>query len=90
MPPKKSIDTTPLALNPPTAGPSTDAPIHLASAVDFGEVTLAGEIVDSKCYLGVMNPGNGKVHRDLGDYTMCPNVVSSIALDEGPRGRDSK
>jgi hypothetical protein len=25
---------------------------------------LTGEIVDSKCYFGVMNPGAGKVHRD--------------------------
>jgi len=31
---------------------------------DLGSVTVTGEIVDSKCYLGVMNPGNGKVHRD--------------------------
>src|SRR6266496_5186212 len=31
---------------------------------DLGEVTVTGEIVDSKCYLGVMNPGQGKVHRD--------------------------
>ena len=31
---------------------------------DLGERTLRGEIVDSKCYLGVMNPGSGKVHRD--------------------------
>lgn len=30
----------------------------------FGEVTLTGEIVDTKCYFGVMNPGRGKVHRD--------------------------
>jgi hypothetical protein len=30
----------------------------------LGEFVLAGEIVDTKCYLGVMNPGNGKVHRD--------------------------
>ena len=35
-----------------------------ATAVDLGEVQLTGEIVDSKCYFGVMNPGNGKVHRD--------------------------
>ena len=27
-------------------------------------MSLTGEIVDSKCYFGVMNPGNGKVHRD--------------------------
>lgn len=30
----------------------------------LGERMLIGEIVDSKCYLGVMNPGEGKVHRD--------------------------
>jgi hypothetical protein len=32
-------------------------------STDLGVVELAGEIVDSKCYFGVMNPGNGKVHR---------------------------
>ena len=34
------------------------------SADDLGSFTLVGEIVDSKCYLGVMNPGNTKVHRE--------------------------
>ena len=33
-------------------------------ARNLGPVTVEGEIVDSKCYLGVMNPGQGKVHRD--------------------------
>lgn len=32
--------------------------------VELGTFTLAGEIVDSKCYLGVMNPGHTKPHRD--------------------------
>ena len=31
---------------------------------DLGEMQLTGEIVDSKCFFGVMNPGAGKVHRD--------------------------
>jgi hypothetical protein len=31
---------------------------------NLGPMTVVGEIVDSKCYLGVMNPGSGKVHRD--------------------------
>jgi hypothetical protein len=31
---------------------------------DLGTFTLVGEIVDSKCYLGVMNPGETKVHRE--------------------------
>lgn len=30
----------------------------------LGAFTLKGEIVDSKCYLGVMNPGQSKPHRD--------------------------
>lgn len=39
-------------------------PGSLASApVALGDVTLTGEIVDSKCFLGVMNPGNLKPHR---------------------------
>jgi len=32
--------------------------------VELGNVSLVGEVVDSKCYTGVMNPGSGKVHRD--------------------------
>jgi len=30
---------------------------------DLGEQTLTGEIVDSKCFLGVMKPGRSKPHR---------------------------
>jgi len=35
----------------------------------LGRFILHGEIVDSKCYLGVMRPGNGAVHR--GCATRC-------------------
>src|SRR5262249_33056245 len=35
-----------------------------SKAKDLGAFDLVGEIVDGKCYLGVMNPGEGKVHRD--------------------------
>lgn len=30
----------------------------------LGTQTLKGEIIDSKCYLGVMNPGQSKPHRE--------------------------
>ena len=40
------------------------SPVSQAAMRDLGAVTVMGEIVDSKCYLGVMNPGQGKVHRD--------------------------
>ena len=39
------------------AGPRSDAPVPL------GVHTFRGEIVDSKCYLGVMNPGHLKTHK---------------------------
>lgn len=35
----------------------------------MGRVTLRGEIVDSKCYLGVMKPGEGKTHKECA--TLC-------------------
>lgn len=38
--------------------------VHATTLQSLGDATFDGEIVDSKCYLGVMNPGNGKVHRD--------------------------
>lgn len=40
-------------------GPAADPD----SAVSLGSMTLRGEIVDSKCYLGVMKPGNLKPHK---------------------------
>lgn len=33
------------------------------SPISLGQQTLTGEIVDSKCYLGVMNPGQLSPHR---------------------------
>ncbi len=30
----------------------------------LGEATLRGEIVDSKCFLGAMRPGEGKTHKE--------------------------
>ena len=41
----------------------TENKLDLANE-DLGNFTLVGEIVDSKCYLGVMNPGSTKVHRE--------------------------
>jgi sulfoxide reductase heme-binding subunit YedZ len=47
-----------------------DAPEAAGAAVpnpdraDLGRFTLTGEIVDAKCWLGVMNPGEGKTHLD--------------------------
>ncbi len=39
------------------------SPAPLQAPVSLGSFRLDGEIVDSKCYLGVMNPGLGRSHR---------------------------
>ena len=67
---------------PDTIQASTDAPIRPAPATDFGLVTLAGEIVDSKCYLGVMNPGNGKVHRDCAARCISGGIPPAFVVKD--------
>jgi hypothetical protein len=54
----RMLELLPGSINVAGDGPAAPA------IVDLGLVKLTGEIVDSKCFLGVMNPGEGKVHRD--------------------------
>ena len=56
----------------PSASPNASldgSPGGGGEPVDLGVQTLRGEIVDSKCYLGVMKPGRGKPHRACA--TLC-------------------
>ncbi len=50
---------------------TTDAPAAggVAPPISLGRKTLRGEILDSKCWLGVMKPAEGSVHR--GCATRC-------------------
>ncbi len=57
---------------PVPSGPGTDGTDRVPDDAETAvrqvhggrDVTVRGEIVDSKCFLGVMNPGEGTVHRD--------------------------
>lgn len=70
---------------------------------DLGVFQLTGEIVDSKCYLGVMNPGAGKVHRDCAtrclsggippifatnDFRRAPAILLLTGRNQKPLSRD--
>jgi hypothetical protein len=46
----------------------------------LGDVQLTGEIVDSKCYFGVMNPGNGKVHRDCAARCISGGIPPALLV----------
>lgn len=50
---------------------------------DLGPVMLIGEIVDSKCYLGVMNPGQGKVHRDCAARCVSGGIPPMFVTTDG-------
>lgn len=39
------------------------SPVNTSRAAELGRVRLTGELVDTKCYFGVMRPATGKVHR---------------------------
>jgi hypothetical protein len=62
------------------AGANATASIPIS---DDGEQTLAGEIVDSKCFLGVMNPGEGKVHRDCAARCISGGLPPALATPGG-------
>jgi hypothetical protein len=47
--------------------------------VSLGMRSLVGEIVDTKCYLGVMNPGQGKVHRDCAARCISGGLPPALA-----------
>jgi hypothetical protein len=71
------------------------APREQETTRDLGAVTITGEIVDSKCYLGAMNPGQGKVHRDCAARCLSggiPPIFVTTGAHEtfllvGPDGR---
>jgi hypothetical protein len=52
---------------------------------DEGEVNLVGEIIDPKCYFGVMKPGEGKVHKDCAIRCILGGIppVLKITNDKG-------
>src|SRR6266581_3929308 len=61
-----------------TAMPAAEPP----EVRDIGPLTVTGEIVDSKCYLGVMNPGSGKVHRDCASRCLSGGIPPVFATND--------
>jgi nitrite reductase/ring-hydroxylating ferredoxin subunit/DMSO/TMAO reductase YedYZ heme-binding membrane subunit len=47
---------------------------------DLGTFALVGEIVDSKCYSGVMNPGSGKTHRGCAARCLSGGLTPLLAV----------
>lgn len=64
---------------------TSQARIPSRAPSSLGEVELVGEIVGSKCYLGVMKPGRGKTHRACAERCISGGVPPILIVrdDEG-------
>jgi hypothetical protein len=51
-----------------------------------GEVSLVGELVDTKCYFGVMRPATGKVHRACAVRCLSGGIPPGLLLREPDGG----
>lgn len=47
-----------------------------------GKVTLTGEIIDPKCYFGVMKPGYGKIHRSCAVRCISGGIPPVLAATD--------
>ena len=63
------------AAEPPAGGPLTPP-----DGKSLGEFTLSGQIVDSKCYLGVMKPGESATHRNCAIRCISGGVPPALRV----------
>jgi hypothetical protein len=52
----------------------------LPKVKDLGMTKLLGEIIDPKCYFGVMKPGEGKPHRDCAIRCILGGITPMLAI----------
>jgi len=74
------LEVVPNTIAPESA---TDSPAVSTSAEQGEDVILNGEIVDTKCFLGVMNPGRTKVHRDCATRCLSGGIPPALLVQDG-------
>ena len=67
------------------ASPDQPPSPELGAIEDLGVRYVEGEVVDSKCHLGVMTPGSGIVHRACADLCLRGGIPPMLAVT-GPGG----
>lgn len=60
---------------------------YAAVSEPLGEVTLSGEIIDSKCFMGVMKPGEGKVHRACAAMCIAGGIPPMLVVNQSDGNR---
>ncbi len=57
-----------------------------AKPTSLGAVSLSGEVADSKCFLGVMKPGAGSVHKACAEVCLLGGIPAMLLV----QGEDDK
>jgi hypothetical protein len=64
-----------------------DAALRFPAGEPLGEVSLAGEILDAKCWFGAMRPSAGKVHKACASLCIRGGIPPAFfARDRAGRG----
>jgi hypothetical protein len=56
-------------------------------SVIAASIALRGEILDSKCYLGAMKPGEGKAHKACASLCIRGGIPPMLVVRDGPHPR---
>lgn len=80
------------AIEPLQSSPAAQAaPAPLAWTVQTGpRITIEGEIVDPKCYLGAMRPGQGQVHRACARVCIAGGIPAGLISPAAPNADGSR
>lgn len=76
------IATTPVGDAGPKSRATAKGSGPFATAPVGERVTLRGEIVDSKCFLGVMVPGAGTTHRDCASLCLRGGIPPALFVQD--------
>jgi hypothetical protein len=77
------IEIEPASLVPGEASASSGASaLAQTESSGVGPITVRGEIVDSKCFLGVMVPGSGKTHTACASLCMRGGIPPALYVQD--------
>ena len=66
----------------PATGINADEIIPLLKTKALKEVVISGEIADSKCYLGVMKPGAGPIHKACAEVCLRGGIPPMLVAKD--------
>ena len=77
------IEIEPWALvSSQASGPAATGAATLLEQSAESPINVTGEIVDSKCFLGVMVPGSGKTHKDCASLCLRGGIPPAIYVQD--------